>query len=173
MKFFDLDQQISNIGLKAIGITDNQTVDGGMLGWLTESDRLGSGAITNTYIETIIPDVNILFYSIAMFVIVAGIISYFLFLLGPMSAYGHVIVMELVKRVLLGAVCVSCSKWILGWLIELSDALTLMFGVNADIMVFVADMFTSIYSCIFVILGVIGVLAVSYTHLTLPTKRIV
>ena len=159
MKFFDLDQQISNIGLKAIGITDNQTVDGGLLGWLTESGTLGSEAVTNTYIQTIIPDVYVLFYSVALFVVVFGIFSYFVFILGAMNAYSYVIIVEVVRRVLLGSIAVSCASWILGWLTELSDALTLMFGLNSDIMVFVADMFVSMYSSIFIILGVIGVYA--------------
>jgi len=157
MKFFSLDEQISNIGLRAVGITDNQTIDGGLIGWLNDGGVLGSGAITNSYVEKIIPDLYLLFYAVASFVVVVGILFYFLYMMGPLSAYSYVVVSEVVKRVILGAVAVSCATWILGWAVEFTDALTAMFGLNAEIMTFVVDMFTSAYSCVFVILGVIGV----------------
>jgi len=159
MEFFDLDKQISKIGLKAVGITDNQTIDGGLIGWLNDGGVLGSGAITNSYIEAIIPDMYLLFYAVASFVVVIGILFYFLYMLGPLSSYSYVVLTEVVKRVLLGAVAVSCATWILGWVVELTDALTAMFGLNAEIMVFVVDMFTSVYSCVFVLLGVFGIYA--------------
>ncbi len=157
MKFFDLDQQISNIGLKAVGIGDNQTIDGGLIGWLYDGGHLGSGAITNSYVDGILPDLYILFYAVAMFVMVFGILVYFGYLVGMVSSQSYVLLIEVVKRVGLGAIAIGSATWILGWIVDLSDALTLMFGLNADIMVFVVDMFTSAYSCVFVMLGVIGV----------------
>ena len=157
MKFFSLDEQISNIGLRAVGISDNQTIEGGLIGWLNDGGMLGSGAITNSYVEAIIPDLYLLFYAVALFVVVAGVLFYFLYLLGPLSAYSLVVLMEVVKRVILGSIAVGCATWILGWAVEFTDALTAMFGVNASIMTFVVDMFTSAYCCVFVILGVIGI----------------
>lgn len=157
MEFFDLDKQISNIGLRAIGITDNQTVDGGILGWLNDQGVLGPDALNNPYVNSIMPDLYLLFYAVALFVIVVGVLFYFLYLVGPLSAYSYVVIMEIVTRTIIGAIVVSCAPWLLGWLIELADAITLMFGLNADIMVFVVDMLTSVYSCIFVMFGAMGI----------------
>ena len=155
--FFDLDKQISKIGLKAVGITDNETIEGGLIGWLNDEGILGSSAITNSYVEKIIPDLYLLFYAIAGFVIAAGVFFYFLYTIGPLSAYSYVIIAEVLRRVVLGAVLVGCATWILGWAVEFTDALTAMFGLNLEIMTFVVDMFTSTYGCVFVILGVIGI----------------
>ncbi len=69
------------------------------------------------------------------------------------------------KRVALGSIAVGSATWILGWIVDLSDALTLMFGMNADIMAFVVDMFTSKYCCIFVILGVWGIYGTAIIYL--------
>lgn len=159
MGFFDLDEQISNIGLKAVGIGDNSTIDGGLIGFCNDSGVLGSGALTNTYVTGILPDIYLLFYAVASFVIVAGIFFYFLYMLGPLSAYSFVLLFEILKRIILGSIAVVCAVWILGWAVELTDALTAMFGLNNEIMVFVVDMFTSIYSCIFIMLGVLGIFA--------------
>lgn len=157
--FFDLDAQLSNIGLKAVGITDNQTIDGGLLGWLVDNELLGSSALTNPYVEGILPDLYTLFYAVATFVLVAGTLVYMFDPLRMLSAYGFYILAELLRRVLFGSIAVICATWILGWLVDLSDGLSLMFGLNADVMLFVVDMFTSAYSCVFVFLGVIGVYA--------------
>jgi len=155
--FFDLDKQIAKIGLNAVGITDNGTTDGGLIGWLNESGSLGSGAITNTYVDKIIPDLYLLFYAVATFVLVVGVFFYFLYALGPLSAYSFVVLAEVIRRTVLGSILVRCATWILGWCIEFSDALTVMFGLNIEIMTFVVDMFTSVYSCIFIMLGVLGI----------------
>ena len=155
--FFDLDKQIAKIGLKAVGITDNGTMEGGLIEWLNESSVLGSSAITNSYVEKIIPDLYILFYAVATFVLVIGVFFYLLYTIGPLSSYSYVIIVEVIRRVVLGSILVGCATWILGWAIEFSDALTAMFGLNLEIMTFVVDMFTSAYSCIFVLLGVLGI----------------
>lgn len=159
MAFFDLDKQISQIGLKAVGITDNGTVEGGLIGYLNNTGKLGTGAITNSYVEGIIPDLYLLYYAVASFVIVVGILSYFFYLVGPLSAYSFVLLVEIVKRVVLGSIAIGCAVWILSWLVDFTDALTVMFGVNETIMIFVVDMFTSAYSCVFIALGVIGIYA--------------
>ena len=156
--FFDLDKQIAKIGLNAVGITDNgTTTDGGLIGWLNSSEALGSGAITNTYVDKIIPDLYLLFYAVASFILVAGVFFYFLYTIGPLSSYSYVVIAEVIRRVLLGAILVRCATWILGWTVEFTDALTVMFGLNVEIMTFVVDMFTSVYSCIFIMLGVLGI----------------
>lgn len=155
--FFDLDKQIAKIGLNAVGITDNQTVDGGLIGWLNDTGALGSGAITNTYVEMIIPDLYLLFYAVSSFILVVGILGYFLYALGTISSNSFVIIAEVLKRLVIGAILVRSATWILGWGVEFTDALTVMFGLNAEIMTFVVDMFTSVYSCVFVMLGVLGI----------------
>ncbi len=165
MKFFDLDQQISNIGLKAVGIGDNQTVEGGLIGWLYGGGHLGSGAITNSYVDGILPDLYILFYAVAMFVLVMGILVYMGYSVGIVSSQSYALLIEVVKRVGLGAIAVGSATWILGWIVDLSDALTLMFGLNADIMAFVVDMFTSVYCCIFVLLGAMGIYATATIYI--------
>ena len=165
MKFFDLDQQISNVGLKAVGIGDNQTVEGGLIGWLNDGGALGSEAITNSYVDGILPDLYTMFYAVAMFVMVMGVLVYLGYSIGIVPAHSYVLLVEVVKRVMLGAIAVGSATWILGWIVELSDALTLMFGLNADIMAFVVDMFTSAYSCIFVILGVMGIYATAVIYI--------
>lgn len=165
MKFFDLDQQISNVGLKAVGIGDNQTVEGGLIGWLNDGGALGSEAITNSYVDGILPDLYTMFYAVAMFVMVMGVLVYLGYSVGIVPAHSYVLLVEVVKRVMLGAIAVGSATWILGWIVELSDALTLMFGLNADIMAFVVDMFTSAYSCIFVILGVMGIYATAVIYI--------
>ncbi len=157
MEFFDLDKQISKIGLKAVGIGDNSTTAGGLIGFCNDSGVLGSGALTNTYVTGILPDLYLIFYAVASFVITAGILFYFLYMLGPLNAYGLVLVFEILKRVIIGSILVGCSLWILGWAVEFTDALTAMFGLNNEIMVFVVDMFTSAYSCIFILMGVVGI----------------
>lgn len=165
MKFFDLDQQISNVGLRAVGIGDNQTVEGGLIGWLNDGGALGSEAITNSYVDGILPDLYTMFYAVAMFVMVMGVLVYLGYSVGIVPAHSYVLLVEVVKRVMLGAIAVGSATWILGWIVELSDALTLMFGLNADIMAFVVDMFTSAYSCIFVILGVMGIYATAVIYI--------
>lgn len=165
MKFFDLDQQISNVGLRAVGIGDNQTVEGGLIGWLNDGGALGSEAITNSYVDGILPDLYTMFYAVAMFVMVMGVLVYLGYSVGIVPAHSYVLLVEVVKRVMLGAIAVGSATWILGWIVELSDALTLMFGLNADIMTFVVDMFTSAYSCIFVILGVMGIYATAVIYI--------
>jgi hypothetical protein len=155
--FFDLDKQIAKIGLNAVGITDNGTTDSGLIGWLNDSGSLGSGAITNSYVEKIIPDLYLLFYAVATFILVIGVFFYFLYTIGPLSSYSYVVIAEVIRRVFLGSLLVGCATWILGWAVEFSDALTVMFGLNVEIMTFVVDMFTSAYSCIFILLGVLGI----------------
>ena len=164
MEFFDLDKQISNIVLKSLGITENQTIDNGLIGWLNDQGVLGAGALENEYVNSVLPDLYILFYAVALFVVSAGVLFYILYLIGPLSAYGYVVIMEVVSRTVMGSVAVACAAWILRWLVELSDAITLMFGVNSDIMVFVVDMFTSAYSCVFVILGTIGIYNTAFIY---------
>ena len=164
MEFFDLDKQISNIGLRAVGITDNQTIDGGLIGWLNDQGILGTGALENEYVNSIMPDLYLLFYAVSLFVVVAGVLFYFLYLIGPLSAYSYVVIMEVVTRTIIGAVAVACAPWFLGWLVELADAITLMFGVNSDIMTFVVDMLTSVYSCIFVMLAAIGLYNTAFLY---------
>ena len=164
MEFFDLDKQISNIGLRAVGITDNQTIDGGLIGWLNDQGILGAGALENEYVNSIMPDLYLLFYAVALFVVVAGVLFYFLYLIGPLSAYSYVVIMEVVTRTVIGAVAVACAPWFLGWLVELTDAITLMFGVNSDIMAFVVNMLTSMYSCVFVILAAIGLYNTAFLY---------
>lgn len=165
MKFFNLDEQISNICLKAVGITDNQTVNGGLIGLLNDTGAIGTRDITNTYTEALVPELHILFYAVAGFVLICGVLSYFLYTLGSLHAYSYLVIMEVVKRIVLGSVLVVCATWILGWIVELADALSLMFGLNAEIMAFVVSMFTSAYSCVFLVLGVIGVYGVSMFYI--------
>jgi len=162
--FFSLDHQISNIGLKAVGITDNQTISGGLLGWLVDGGILGSGAISNPYVEQLIPDLYLLFYAVSTFVLVVGILIYLFDPLRMLSAYGAYALCELLRRVVMGATAVICATWILGWIVDLSDGLTLMFGLDSDVMLFVVDMFTSAYSCIFVMLGALGVFATAMMY---------
>jgi len=165
MEFFDLDKQISNIGLKAIGITDNQTIDNGIIGWLNDQGMLGAGALENGYVNSVLPDLYILFYAVALFVVSAGVLFYILYLIGPLSAYGYVVIMEVVSRTVMGSVAVACAPWILKWVVELADAITLMFGVNSDIMAFVVDMLTSAYSCVFVMLGTFGIFSTAFLYI--------
>jgi len=164
MEFFDLDKQIARIGLKAVGLTENQTVEGGLIGFCNDSGVIGSGAITNTYVKSIIPDIYILFYAVASFVIVAGIFFYFMYMFGPLSAYSFVLCFEILKRVILGSVVVICATWILGWAVEFTDALTIMVGLNMEIMTFVVNMFVSMYGCVFVMLGVIGIFWTAFLY---------
>lgn len=164
--FFSLDHQISNIGLKAVGLTDNQTISGGLLGWLIDGGMLGSGAITNSYVDQILPELYVLFYSVALFVTIVGVIVYLFDPLRMLTASSQFVLAELLRRLIVGASVVICATWILGWLVDLSDGLTLLFGLNSDVMLFVVDMFTSAYSCIFVMLGVLGVFATSALYVS-------
>lgn len=157
MEFFDLDEQIAKIGLKAIGLTDNSTVDGGLIGFCNDSGMIGSSAVTNTYVTGILPDLYLLFYSVASFVIAAGIFSYLMYMFGPLSAYNFVLLSEILRKVVLGSIAVGCSTWILGWCIEFADALTVMFGLNMEIMTFVVNLFTGPFGCIMILIGVLGI----------------
>lgn len=165
MKFFSLDEQISNICLKAVGITDNQSTEGGLIEMLNNSGAIGSGSISNTYTEAIVPDLYLLYYAVATFVLICGVLSYFLYSLGTLHAYSYIVIIEVVKRVVLGSILVVSATWIIGWIVELADALTVMFGLNADIMIFVVNMFNSAYSCVFLVLAVIGIYAVSMLYI--------
>ncbi len=126
---------------------------------------MGSGAITNSYVDGILPDLYTLFYAVALFVLVLGIFVYYGYILGVIPAHSYVLLIELVKRVGISSIAVGSATWILGWIVDLSDALTLMFGMNADIMAFVVDMFTSVYCSLFVILGVWGVYATAIVYI--------